>query len=590
MATPAASAWHRRRILSQPRPSSGISNFQTPAFGGSAFHSRPRPPIPQEPTPRTYTSGRPLSAPVPSSAISAQPSLFRGASVLSSARSQPTQSSLSVNTLLNPVLAPFLSFAPTAVVDVFVATVITLCLFHLFRFFAMATFGNVLLSCSTELPRLSFSVTVFSFLLFFPLLVILLATHFILSTSLNATPPRKAIYFSVALFTTPLHALGFAYLLYGPSLSPYQFFCSAPSSLLPTRNSLHTPVLSAFTFIPFLYIFIFHLRLHTALPYPFPRSRVSLSLAAVPQALILAAIPGLLVLPVSLITAFVSRPPRSTYASILLTLSRAIAAVHASTAAILPHLLLHFSTLNRTAAATFGEHNSDEAHVVMSSADTPERARIALIVASSGKIDDLKQFAPFADPSGRMWRATLEATLSPFLALLTALRSQHSYTGAPFQSTLFMSVKTQEPSSKAAILNVPEVSLRESIPVLRALAVVLEASVKHDSFGVVLPTVPTTLSLLLAIHEGLCDFLSISNGAGVAQKPYTHSILRPLERWVAGRSQERLLWALKDSVVVCIYRVTYTFREQIASLVDGREVGWEPEATEALRPFIEFCA
>lgn len=417
-----------------------------------------------------------------------------------------------------------------------------------------------------------------------------LATHFILSSALKATPPRKAIFFSVALFTTPLHALGFAYLLYGPSLSPYQFFCAVPP-ILPTRNALHTPVLTAFFFIPVLYFLIFYLRLHTALPYPFPRSRLRQSLAAIPQALALSAIPGLVVLPLSLLTALLSRPPRSTYASILLTSARALSAVNATIAAILPHLLVHFSSLNQVASATIFDKAGLESHPSLASATTSDEARNALVLAASGRIEDLKQFAPFSDPSGRFWRSTLEAALAPLIELLSAIRAPPAPNGMAGNTNLILSPKYGQ--SRGIHLNVADNVLRQTIPVVRALPTVLEASVKYDSFGVVLSTVPTTLSLLLAVHDGLRTLLGDSGGpsSGFAlESAGRFSLFKWLEQRAADQSQARVLWALKDAIAVCIYRVTCTFREQIVSLVEGREVGWDTQATDALRPFLDFHA
>lgn len=484
-----------------------------------------------------------------------------------------------------------MSFAPTAVIDVSVATFVTLFLLNLIRMIAMATFGKLLLRCPTDTPRLSIVVTIISCLVLVPLIVMQLATHFILSSALKATPPRKAIFLSVALFTTPLHALGFAYLLYGPSLAPYQFFCSVPPSILPTRNALHTPVLTAFFFIPVLYFLIFYLRLHTALPYPFPRSRLRQSMAAIPQALILSTIPGLLVLPLSLLTALLSRPPRSTYSSILLTSARAFAAVNATVAAVLPHLLLHFSSLNQTASATILDKSGVETQPSLASATNPDEARSALVLAASGRIDDLKHFAPFSDPSGRFWRTTLEAALAPLIAILSAIRASSAQSGTAGDANLFVSGNYGILSSRGVCLDVAENVLRETIPVVRALPTVLEASVKYDSFGVVLSTVPTTLSLLLAIHNGLSAILGISKGphADSALKPtHSFSLFRWMEQTATDQSQARVLWALKDVIAVCIYRVTCTFREQIISLVEGREAGWDAQATEALRPFIDF--
>lgn len=600
MATPAASAWHRRRILSQSHPGGGgVNSFQTPSFNTTFGRTQQASSTAPDPTPHGYSNARPRSAPIPNHTSfnnlppHSTPNLFRPPNVPSFAPAPPAPSSLPLYKLFRPLLAPFLSFAPTAVVDVTAATLVTLLLLHFVRMIAMATFGNLFLHCPTDTPRLSFVVTIASCVLLVPLIVMQLATHFILSSALKATPPRKAIFFSVALFTTPLHALGFAYLLYGPSLSQYQFFCAVPPSIFPTRNALHTPVLTAFFFMPVLYFLIFYLRLHTALPYPFPRSRLRQSLAAIPQALAISAIPGLAVLPLSLLTALLSRPPRPTYASILLTAARAFSAVNATIAAVLPHMLVHFSSLNHMASATIFDKASLEARPSLAQATNPDEARSALVLAASGRVEDLKHFAPFSDPSGRFWRTTLEAALAPLIDLLSAIRAPSANNGMGGESNLFLAHNYGVSSSRGICLNVSDAVLRETIPVVRALPTVLEASVKYDSFGVVLSTIPTTLSLLLAVHNGLCTILGDSGeslSGSAFQSVGRISLFKWLEQRAVDQSQARVLWALQDAISVCIYRVTCTFREQIVSLVEGREVGWDAQATDALRPFLDFHA
>lgn len=171
-------------------------------------------------------------------------------------------------------------------------------------------------------------------------------------------------------------------------------------------------------------------------------------------------------------------------------------------------------------------------------------------------------------------------------------------------------------------------AIREAMAVVKVLPSVLDASVTHDGYGVVLSTIPYVLSLLVRLHAGLEALVKIKGGVadidglgttagwlapggdGAGGSPgglgtgmdavrnegdgmvrrVSERMLRAVVEEMGMRGQMRMVVGLKDVVTVCVYRVTYAFREVVKRLVDGREAGWDAEATAGLRPFVAFDA
>lgn len=609
MATPAASAWHRSRDLSQRLSVS--TRASQPTTTGRSF-------VPATPSISHQASIPPSSHIQPNAhqnlgSGNHPSSVFRKPNVSASPSISLSLSKLSLSSIIRCVVSPFLSLSHTSLLQICVATFVTLLIFHTTRIVFLSTVGTFLHSCSTNIPRLSSAISFLCFVLMFPLIATLLASHSLMSTAVDASPPSRTFYFVIALIATPLQAIAFAYLLYGPSLSPHQLFCSTPSSFFPSRSEIQVPLITALCYPFVLYAIVFHLRFHTSLSHPFPRSTLRCMLSCIPNGLILAVLPTLPLTPITFLAAFLTRPERPFYTTVLITFSRTLAALSVTAAAMLPHTLVHFYEVGRTSPCTdtidglessisFG--GIEAMRTALSTAQRPA-VREAFVEMARMPERMMQAFPPFTDPTSRLWRSTLDSVLAPLLEIATDLRT---ISPRATQGTLFLQdqgigsgsgggggVGLPALRSTTVIPELREVSLHEAIPLTQVLANVFEASVKYDSYGVVLPTLAHTLALLVLLHDGLCSTLQYDghqdisgrvDGIGQNLKGSMMWMLEAVDR----RSQTRALAALKDAVSICVYRIVYSFRDQVVRFVEGREVGWDPQANTALRPFLEFSA
>lgn len=529
--------------------------------------------------------------------------------------------------LLPSLLQPLASMSRSCATQVVITVTTTILFFHLLRVTLMSIFATpLILSCPTsDIPASLSPLTRLATLAVVPVLILShYASYSLLERFLHVYPPSRRMFLALSLFVTPIHALLSAYVLYGPTLSPHQFFCTMPTSLVPATNALHAPVITALIYTPFFHLTVFHLRIYSAPPSAFPQSTVRrLMLSVIPQALLTVIVPAIPTVLFALGVALGTRPPRaSLYMSILLTISRTVAAVCAAMATVLPHSLLRLTTWDgglfddtavagrqsmSSTATTGSDHEEASARDVMmsagaggTSAASPQLIRRAVITLCRAPRSRMLPFPPFGDPSGRQWRGALEATLWP----LALVGSHVQGIRHPTNNTL----RAQPPIVVKAPLPVPDATIQEAIAVARILPNVFEASVKHDSFGVALPTLPVVLSMLALLHQGLCTAISTdgeASGSVTSSRSSSLSSLFPILRifsmypalgkWIGvvddmieKRSQLAALRTLKDVVSVSVYRLSFVFQEEVRRFVDGREPGWNVESTEALRPFIQF--
>lgn len=530
--------------------------------------------------------------------------------------------------LLPSLLQPLASMSRSCATQVVVAVTTTILFFHLLRVTLMAMLATpLILSCpTTDIPASLSPLTRLATLAVVPVLMLShYASYSLLERFLHVYPPSRRMFLALSLFVTPVHALLSAYVLYGPTLSPHQFFCTMPTSLVPATNALHAPVITALIYTPFFHLTVFHLRIYSAPPSAFPQSTARrLMFSIIPQALLTVIIPAIPTALFALGIALGTRPPRaSLYMSIVLTISRTVAALCAAMATVLPHSLLRLTTWDgglfddtttaaaghqsmSSAATTRSDHEEAIARGVMmsagagASAASPQLIRRAVITLCRAPPSRMLPFPPFGDPSGRQWRGALEATLWPLGLVATHVHGIRH----PTNNTL----RAQPPIVVNAPLPVPDSTIQEAIAVARILPIVFEASVQHDSFGVALPTLPIVLSMLVLLHQWLCTAISTDGEAAGSESGSSRSLLSSLfpvlrifsmhpslGKWIAAiddmiekRSQLAALRTLKDVVSVSVYRLSFVFQEEVRRFVDGREPGWDDQATEALRPFIQF--
>lgn len=603
MATPAASAWHRRRILTEisSRLTTATPSSNTTARQQHHEQQLHQPQYQQQNSTQQRSGGQHQHQPVyssfpndvtyqHSSAPPLSPSIHR--------RYQPSNPSNSsalspLHRLLHTAIDPFVNFAQSSAIRVFLAVLVTIVLLHVMRMVLMKSIGTLFLNCSAVPPSLS-SFSRFISISLIPLLVtVQLGSHFLLTKALDASPPANRAFFFISLFTTPIHALLSAYILYGPSLAPHQFFCSVPTSLLPSRNALHTPVLTAVVYVPFLYMTVFYLGIYSVPPSPFSKSTFRRLLSSIPQAIITTSIPAIPTILIAVIIAILTRPPRSFYASMVLTGSRTAAAVCATVAAVLPHALLRFSQgvrADNCSTSNWGVDDEETARETLKTAPSAAAVRGALVTLCRAPRVRMLPFPPFGDPSGRQWRITLDAALAPLVMVTSYIRDARRPSNATIDANAFVA------STALAISNS---ALQEAIAVARILPTAFEMSVHHDQFGVTLPTLPYALALLVLLHDGLTSTVSSHCGANPTSWLFTgdrssgpgdvfKKIINHVNKMVEQRSQMAALRALKDVIVVCVYRLCYDFQEEVSRFVEGHEPGWDVEATEALRPFLRF--
>lgn len=613
MATPAASAWHRRRILSDktPRLSVAASSAGFTEGGLSQAGASSRQSLDTRTNGYRHSMGARSSAPtagldssslyrrLPMAAAAAAAAI--GETATTTGTTSPAPSGASVRRALHGLIEPFMSFAHSSSLQIFIAVAVALLIAHVLRAFLMSTLGVLFLRCDVKPPALSSAVSLLSAPLFAMLVAIQVATHFIFSRSLRDTPPAKGTFLFVAMVTIPIHALVFAYLLYGPTLSPHQFFCTAPDSVVPARNAVHMITATAFLYAPALCACVFYLRAYSPPPFPFARSATRRVLAALPHALGVVSLPALPVIPFAIAIAAATRPTRPLYESLLLMMARTGGAIYATVAASLPHALL------RVAEATRGGHGGvgdgmmgigtggdAAARDALVSAPSAAAVRHALVALCSAPRAHMLPFSPFTDPSGRQWRVALDAALAPAASVLSRV---HGVRHAPHAALHTGMMAGGVPRSDTT-LTVSDSTLREAAAVARVLPAAFEASVQHDAFGVVLPTLPHALALLVLLHEGLCtaiaaygdasrsSWLFSTRYAGVAG--LIQAVAASFADSVDRRSQLAALRSLKDVVSVCVYRLVFVFKEEVFRFTEGHEPGWDTQATEALRPFTLF--
>lgn len=533
--------------------------------------------------------------------------------------------------LLSSLLQPLASMSRSCATQVVIAVTTTILFFHLLRVMVMSMVATpLILSCpTTDIPGSLSPLTRMATLAVVPVLMLShYASYSLLERFLHVYPPSRRMFLALSLFVTPIHALLSAYVLYGPTLSPHQFFCTMPTSLVPASNALHTPVITALIYTPFFHVTLFHLRIYSAPPSAFPQSTARrLLLSIIPQALLTVIIPAIPTALSALGIALSTRPPRaSLYMSIMLTMSRTVAALCAVMATVLPHSLLRLTTWDgglfddtttgvpghhsmSSTATTRSDHEEAIARDVMMSAGagtsggtaSPQLIRRAVLTLCRAPQSRMLPFPPFGDPSGRQWRGALEATLWPLGLVATHVHGIRHPTNHNLRAQ-------QPPIVVNAPLAVPDAVVQEAVAVARILPVLFEASVQHDSFGVALPTLPIVLSMLVLLHQGLCTAISAdgeTSASGTAPSRSSLSSLFPILRvfsmhpslgkWIATvddmiekRSQLAALRTLKDVVSVSVYRLSFVFQEEVRRFVDGREPGWDDQATDALRPFIQF--
>lgn len=592
MATPAASAWHRRRIFSDRLPPKAPSGAMSAMGEFNTLQKAPVAPTSHN-SEHLRTNGYRYSTGTPYAPSLDASSLYRRQTA---SATTPAPAGPSLRRAVYLLFDPFISFAHSSLLQVCVAVVVTLSLLHVVRIFLMSTMGSFFLSCATNPPALSTTIRIVSFFMV-PLLVLMqLASHFVLSRAIHNSPPAKGAFLAVALFSFPIHAIISAYLLYGPSLAPHRFFCSAPISVFPLRGVLHTPVITALAYVPALYACVFYLRAFSPPPFPFARSALRRAFVALPHAIAVAALPALPASLVAFAIATATRPPRPMYASLVLTAARAAAAVASVFAAALPQALLHVASGVRGGCTNIADGGpvadgvAREALVTTSSAASMRSALVALCRAPRTR---MLPFPPFEDPSGRQWRVALDAALAPIALVAARLRA----TRRVDQMSLHPPGVVVAPSSKGLHLDLSDVTLYEAAAVTSVLPAAFEASVCHDQFGVALPTLPHALALLVLLHEDLSE--SIVARGEVVRPTFPLNLPRGLMgfaqeamSWVADtverRSQLSSLKSLKDIVAVCVYRLAFVFREEVGRFVEGREPSWDVQATEALRPFLGF--
>lgn len=494
--------------------------------------------------------------------------------------------------LITFLFQPLINFSHWSLTQALVAVIVTITLLHALRIFLMSTVAPIVLNCPTETSNLSALVRLAS-IAAIPILVLVQCTSYSLfKKMLNTDPPSKTSFLVVSILITPIHALLSAYVLYGPTLSPHQFFCSVPTSLIPPYNAMHAPVLSALIYVPFYCLTVFQLRIFSAPPSPFPQSVFRRALSIIPQALFTVSIPAIPTSLFALAIALITRPPRSLYASIVLTVTRSTAAVCASVAAALPHALLRLADVFRGdthSSVTSSEQKEAAAREIVSKPSTQEDIRNAVITLCRAPQSSMLPFPPFGDPSGRQWRNALEATLFPLANVCTQVRGMRHSVSSTIRA---------QPVAPITRLPVSDSVIQEAIAVGRILPIIFEASVQHDSFGVALPTLPYVLSMLVLAHDGLRTVLSSTDGvkymsyfpvlSNLKLHPSLSKMIVAIDNFIEKRSQLAALRTLKDVLSVTIYRLSFVFQEEVRRFVDGREPGWDDQATEALRPFIMF--
>lgn len=210
--------------------------------------------------------------------------------------------------------------------------------------------------------------------------------------------------------------------------------------------------------------------------------------------------------------------------------------------------------------------------------------------------EGLSEFPGFLDSSGDVWEFCLSLCLSPLEALEHILRdrSSHSFGLAPSVARRKSRLAWPSPSamSDSRALS-PDVNM--CISASEAVGVLVAASYEFDRFGVVQRTLPRLMRSLLRCKEQMDLTLSEQRSWSASASENTessHYVLAGAMRWCRRtlliQDERHALRAVDDALTLSIYRIIGVFRNHMYSFVEGVEVAWDRSLDRQLMSFLDY--
>lgn len=575
MATPAASAWHRRR---QILPKSAVRMSAPP---------RSSPPA-SEQTFNNHLSHI-IASPRPSSSTTSQP----------------------ISTVLHNLLTPLLTHVEASFVRSLIIVFLSLLLTRFLHRLPLPL-APFFMPCNTIPPRHFYPLSLFFFkIVAFSLNAItLLTVHFLfahLETAYRRHPSLRIrlLHMTGTLSALVLQTIFLTYMIHGPSLIPYSLtpaMCTHATEyyLLPTWQNL-VPQTTVALLAALGFSFLCHLTAaHSKVAFPFRVSIFRNAMQHVPRVMFLSVFPSLVSLfPTAALIYLLPSASLGWYPAIVHATAKLYTAFSTTVVVLLSwNILAVLSKAGSLAAQSDIEMERDHFLIMIHETFSAEPDDIRPILYSLQRLiaaPYMSNLPVFTDASGEIWRGTLSMCLSPITSIYDQLHAfnMRSQSAVPqLTGPLFLGPsKPKLPTAAAAFLGVGEILCSEevecAIDASRILSKIYVASYKADTFGVVHRFLPKTLAQMLKCKQQTTLFLDEHERIGEDWKRggQMMQICRQALRLCGDYD---FVIAVDDALSLSIYQITGAYQEHLQSYLNGQEENWDRNVSGMLQAFLEF--
>lgn len=201
---------------------------------------------------------------------------------------------------------------------------------------------------------------------------------------------------------------------------------------------------------------------------------------------------------------------------------------------------------------------------------------------------DLAQFPGFSDANGKVWEVALAQCLAPLELLQEILRESNVrfYQAKEASSRLrvgrfnFGKLRYSRGYSEKFVCAIADVC----IAVCGVMGAVYAASYNLDTYGVVHRTLVRAVRTLLICKEQTEHYLTLRKGRNLR----TTTVMARLKEWRVVRSEYDCVWAVDDAIMLAMYRIVDTFYGHFKDIAEGVEVTWDRSLDRQLQMFLEY--